>query len=503
MAAAFGAMGLCVFLFIRYWPFDEQSVLENLREAGDSQVKVRTFRHKFFPYPGCELDGVVFTRGTATKPLIAIEKVTIQATYAGILAHHLSRITAEGMRVTIPPFGSAPPFHTTRSEITIGEIVAKDATLEFQLRDSNKEPLRFEIHQASLQNVGWKNPFSYRLKLHNPQPPGEIESEGKFGVWNQGNAGQTPLSGEYKFQQADLSVYRGISGMLSSTGKFGGNLGHIDVSGTTDTPDFTVNQGGHAVHLTTQFAAYVDGTKGDTFLKSVDAHFRKTRVLAAGSIAKAANDSRRVALLDLSAEHGRIEDILLLFVKKDRPPMSGDVTLTANVQLPSGDEPFLKRVRLQGRFGIGAGKFSKPSTQEGVNKLSAGGRGEKDPADPETALTDLTGRTELANGTATLSDLSFGVPGAAARMRGTYGLIDHKIDLRGQLQVDSKISNTTSGMKALLLKMMDPFFKKRKKGEILPVRISGTYEHPSFGLAIEDEKAEHVPAPKHKPARPL
>jgi len=69
--------------------------------------------------------------------------------------------------------------------------------------------------------------------------------------------------------------------------------------------------------------------------------------------------------------------------------------------------------------------------------------------------------------------------------------------------VDSKISNTTHGVKAFLLKMMDPFFKKRKKSEILPVRISGTYEHPSFGLSIEDEKAEHVPAPKPKPARPL
>jgi len=51
--------------------------------------------------------------------------------------------------------------------------------------------------------------------------------------------------------------------------------------------------------------------------------------------------------------------------------------------------------------------------------------------------------------------------------------------------------------------MMDPFFKKRQKGEILPVKISGTYEHPTFGLAIEDEKAEHVRAPAHKQARPL
>jgi hypothetical protein len=80
-------------------------------------------------------------------------------------------------------------------------------------------------------------------------------------------------------------------------------------------------------------------------------------------------------------------------------------------------------------------------------------------------------------------------------MHGTYDLISHKIDLRGQLKVDTKISNTTSGAKAFLLKMMEPFFKKRRRGEIVPVRISGTYEHPTFGLDLNDKKAQRVPEP--------
>lgn len=84
-------------------------------------------------------------------------------------------------------------------------------------------------------------------------------------------------------------------------------------------------------------------------------------------------------------------------------------------------------------------------------------------------------------------------------MHGTYNLITHHIDLRGQLNVDSKLSNTTSGGKAFLLKIMDPFFKKRKKGEILPVRISGTYENPSFGLDLRDKKAQQVAPPSSAP----
>jgi hypothetical protein len=81
-------------------------------------------------------------------------------------------------------------------------------------------------------------------------------------------------------------------------------------------------------------------------------------------------------------------------------------------------------------------------------------------------------------------------------------LISHKIDLHGQLQVDTKISNTTSGAKAILLKMMDPFFKKKRKGEVLPVRISGTYEHPSFGLDLYHRDAQKISAPTPSPTAP-
>jgi hypothetical protein len=446
------------------------------------------------------LEGVVFVHGTGTtKPLITIEKLTIQGAYFGILAQHITRMTAEGMRVTIAPFGTGEPFHTTRSAITIGEIVANGATIEFASREPEKQPLRFDVHEALLQDVGWNGPLSYSVKVHNPEPPGEITATGKFGVWNQDDPAQTPVSGEYRFERADLGIYHGISGTLSSTGKFGGNLGHIDISGTTDTPDFVVKSGGHPVRLTTEFSAYVDATHGDTFLNRVDAHFRKTHVLASGSVSGSANGKGKIALIDLSANNGRIEDMIGLFVEKTPPPMSGAVTLRAKAELPSGKQPFLEKLKLTGRFGIDRGEFSRTSTQEGVNKLSAGARGEKGDSDPETVLTDLSGRVTLNGGVANLADLSFGVPGAAARMEGTYSLLNYKVDLRGQMQVDTKISNTTNGAKALLLRVMDPFFKKRKKGEILPVRISGTYQNPSFGLDLKDKKAKQVAPPSHNP----
>lgn len=324
-------------------------------------------------------------------------------------------------------------------------------------------------------------------------------TEGKFGVWDRDDPGKTTISGEYTFAHADLSVYGAVAGMLSSNGKFGGTLSHIDISGKTDTPDFEVRSGGHPVRLTTEFSAYVDAIHGDTFLDRVDADFWETHLIAKGSIAKAPNAKGKTALIDLSARDARIEDILRLFVSENRPPMSGTVALEGRAEIPPGKQEFLKKLKLRGEFGIGSGTFSKTSTQQGVNKLSAGARGEKDAADPETVLTDLTGQVEVREGISRFKDLSFGVPGATARLHGTYNLLNHKIDLRGQMQVQSKISNTTSGVKSFLLKVMEPFFKKRQQGEIVPVLIGGTYQHPNFGLDLNDKKAQKVPPPHPLP----
>jgi hypothetical protein len=492
-----GAGAICAIVagLSQWWPFAQIRVMQDLREASDSQVQIRAFHQTYFPAPGCILEGVLFRRGSAdAKPLVTIEKLTILGTYPGLLARRVSRITAEGLRISIPPFGTAEPFHTTPSKIAVDEIVANGSAIEFAVRDPAKPSLRFEIREALLRDVGWTGPLTYQVKVHNPEPPGEVRARGKFGVWNQNDPGETPISGNYNFDQADLSVYPGIAGKLSSTGKFSGKLAHIDISGVTDTPDFEVKSGGHPVRLTTEFSAYVDAIHGDIFLQRVRADFLKTRLVAQGSVAGSSGGNGKTALIDLSASNARIEDFLRLFVSAGRAPMSGSVTLHSRVEIPPGDREFLKKVKLQAGFGVAGGTFSDPSTQLGVDKLSAGARGEKNQDDPETVLTGLKGHVNVLAGTARLSDLSFGIPGAAARIHGTYNLISYKIDLRGQMSVDSQISKTTSGPKAFLLKMMNPFFKKNRKGEVVPIRISGTYGHPTFGLDLDDKRAKNWPS---------
>lgn len=494
IAVVIALVVICVALVLlhRVWPFERESVLQDLAEASDSTVEVRDFHKTYLPFPGCVLDGVTFHHGEKSKrPLITIERLIIRGSYVGMFTHHVERIIADGAHVFVPPFGSGVHFHTKHSTIIVNEVVANGALVEFESRNPQGRPLKFDIHQASIRNVGWSGPLDYRLRLYNPVPPGEIEAAGKFGVWRKDDPGETPFSGEYKFTDADLHVFGGIAGKLSSGGKFGGVLKHLDVTGSTDVPDFEVTSAGHKVQLITEFSAYVNATTGDTFLERVDAHFRKTHVVARGSIAKVKGRKGKTALVELESPHGRIEDVLGLFVTAPRAPMSGPMVLKAKVEIPPGEEEFLRKVKLDGVFGVEKGDFSKAETQQDVDKLSAGARGQnKD--DPETVLTDLTGEVLLENGTATFTDLRFQVPGTKARLNGTYDIVNHKIDLHGRMKVQTAISKTSSGVKALLLKVMDPFFKKKKDGEVVPVHIGGTYEHPEFGLDLRGKKQRTV-----------
>jgi hypothetical protein len=138
--------------------------------------------------------------------------------------------------------------------------------------------------------------------------------------------GKTAVSGEYFFQQADLGVFRGIAGLLSSSGKFSGVLNRIEVQGLTDTPSFTVTSSSHQVQLRTQFHAVVNGENGDTFLRNVAATFGKTTVWSQGSVAGGTGQPGKTASVELAAKDGRIQDMLLLFARSDRAPMSGAST---------------------------------------------------------------------------------------------------------------------------------------------------------------------------------
>jgi hypothetical protein len=479
-----------------HWPFSRKAVLKELEDASLSKVDVDTFHGTYFPRPGCVLEHVTFQHNPkpGAPPLITVERIRIEGSFPGLFRKAVRRIRAQGMRIRIPPPGTDEHFQTPqRSNFVIDDLIADGATLEVASRQPDKEPLKFSFHDFALSHVGSSGPASFKARLSNPEPPGEITATGKFGPWNADDVGKTRVSGEYFFQHADLGVFRGIAGLLSSSGKFSGVLDGIEVQGVTDTPHFTVTSSSHQVQLRTRFHVVVNGENGDTFLETVAANFWKTTVWSEGNVAGRVGQPGKTASIELGAKDGRIQDILLLFVRSQRAPWSGTVSFRAKVSIPPGKRPFLERVGLQGDFGIDAGSFTKFEAQQGVNSLSEGARGdedrhkpEKDEAEAETVLSDLKGHVLLKDGTARFSSLSFSVPGALAKLQGTYNLISERIDLRGTLKTDAEPSKTTHGAKALILKLLDPFFKKKHVGYLTPVKITGTYEHPSFGLDLGD-----------------
>src|SRR5690606_20960820 len=143
------------------------------------------------------------------------------------------------------------------SRLVIQHIIADGTHLEILPKQEWQKPLTFELMRLELWDAGPTSPMEYRSTLTNPKPPGEIQSTGHFGPWNGDEPRLTPLDGEYVFENADLSHFKGIAGILSSEGSFEGILERIAVQGWTDTPDFSVSSSKRPVHLKTEYSAVV------------------------------------------------------------------------------------------------------------------------------------------------------------------------------------------------------------------------------------------------------
>jgi hypothetical protein len=277
-------------------------------------------------------------------------------------------------------------------------------------------------------------------------------------------------------------VFKGISGILSSTGTYGGSLAWIDVHGETDTPDFTITVGGHPFALHTKYHSIVDGTNGDTLLDRIDASFLKSSLVARGAVLDEPGHVKgRIVKLDVDMEKARIEDVMTMAVKSTPPPMTGALKLVTKFLLPPGDADVVDRLRLDGRFTMSGARFTNPTVQSRIAELSHRGRGQPD-APKEAVASNFAGRFKLADGSLSLPEVLFEVPGAGVHLAGAYGLKAETIDFKGQLLLDAKISETMTGFKSVLLKMIDPLFKREGGGSAIPIKIEGTRGQPKFGL---------------------
>jgi len=95
----------------------------------------------------------------------------------------------------------------------------------------------------------------------------------------------------------------------------------------------------------------------------------------------------------------------------------------------------------------------------------------------------------LDNGVIAFRGLTFSVTGAEVALNGKYALEKEDLDFHGKLRMEAKLSQTMTGVKSFLLKAFDPFFRKNGHTE-LPIKITGTRAHPSFGLDLRRKEKE-------------
>ena len=479
-----------------HWPFTPEAVTSLLQQRFARQVLIGSFRETWFP-PGCVANNVRFLHRVRKDlpPLIEARELAVKTSWIGVLRHHIDKVKIAGLRVVVPPAdgsGKSPVMPNEKGETrisSIDEVEADNANLIFLPDAQGKTPTPVQIHQLRLDHLTAGRPLVFHVSLRYSRPAGELSASGRLGPWNKDNTGATPISGQYRFGDADLKTFHGLSGVLSADGKFNGVLTKISLDGSADVPEFHVDGSARKVHLMATYRASVDTQTADTQVDHVEARTGRTTIIANGRVAGREGEAGKTASLDLKVEKGRIEDLLNYFSEERQASMAGAVRLHAHAELPPGPG-FLKKISLTGAFSVADARFTNPERQAPVNHLSESAAGEKkkeQDEDPRTALANLNGSVVARNGLASLSNLSFDFSGGAAEMDGTFNLLSKVVDLRGPLRTEGRLPDATSGFKSVLLKIATPFLRSHKLTTV-PFKIEGNASNPSVGLNFGGRK---------------
>jgi len=491
----------------RFEPYIHQQTIQYLSKRFDSEVELAALHVRI---PKISPLRVMMTKGRGVlasvdgegvslrhrgrrdvPPMFAMKKFSFAVDVGTLfdVKKGIGLVVLDGMEITIPPKGERPDFDSGKPNdqdegnagVTIGEVLVRNAKLVILPQDKTKVPLDFHIHEVRLTSVGNEVAMKYDATLTNAKPPGEIKSTGSFGPWNGPDPDQTPLSGDYIFDKADLGVFNGIAGILHSTGHFQGVLSSITARGQADVPDFRLKMAGNPVRLSTKFEVQVDGTNGDTILKPVVARLGSTDFTTSGAVIKHEKDPRRTIKLNVQMPKGQVRDLLTLAMK-GAPFMEGQVYLKTSIDIPPLTTKVREKLLLDGQFDVTQGKFLRSTIQDQLDSLSQRGQGQPGNEQIDEVVSRMKGVFKLENEVITFKSLAFAVPGADVELAGNYDMDHDGLDFFGMLRLQARVSQTMKGWKRWVLKPIDPLFAKGGAGTLLHVKVDGSARAPKFGL---------------------
>jgi hypothetical protein len=496
-------------------------------------------------WPPAQINGVTVPAPTPDQPLMSLDEFRFHAPlrFSPNTPVHISVVQLKGLNIDIPPrsrFAHQPAAQpsTTQSvdqgsdqsgsksavkkallNFVVDSVVCVNTNLRIETSKPGKLPLDFAISTLKLTHIKAGGAMDFDAQLTNAKPVGTIFTSGNFGPWTVDDPGDSPVSGQYRFENANLADFKGIAGTLNSTGKYDGTLRNLIVDGVTDTPDFQLTHFGSPMPLHTVFHAKVDATNGDTWLDPVNATLGQSQFTVHGEIVRVPDTSAetkppagqsaaplRMKGHDISLmvdiPHGRMEDFLHLVSSSGSPLLTGTLAMKTSLEIPPGKEPVHHRIKLKGNFTLDDAQFTDAKIQQRIGDLSLRGQGQPKEAKNQDAKDDVrsTMQSDFQMGDAviTLPDLKYSVPGADIYMKGTYGVDGGTLNFTGTARMQATVSQMVGGWKGFLLKPADRFFKKDGAGTEVPIHIDGTREHPDFGVDIKGMKTTSPQRPDEK-----
>ena len=427
------------------------------------------------------------------SPVISIAEFDFHAGLVGLFVKptRVRTVYLKGLAITIPPKSmrdqnTHPGQRKGKIKMHVDEFVCDDSRLVIASSKPDKDPKIFQLKHVVMNDLGPNAPLRYKAELTNAIPTGEIQAEGTFGPWDAETPGESTLTGKYVFQHADLNTIKGIGGMLHSVGDFTGRLDRIEVHGTADVPNFSLDTANHPVPLETRFNAIVDGTTGDTYLQPVNAKLGESEFSCSGAVVNHKGQGHSIDL-DVDVPAGRIQDFLRLAVKTQPVVMTGVLGMKTKLHIRPGKESVTQKLGLDGAFTLKQMHFTNPELEDKIDMLSLRAQGHPKEAKPGAADVDsrMTGKFRMGNGKLDLQDLHFEMPGATVQLAGVYTLDGKTFDFTGKVRTNAKLSQmVASRWKSWMLKVADPFFHKHGAGAEIPVKVTGTNSAPKFGLDI-------------------
>ncbi len=506
----------------RIAPYARQAAVSYLSQRFDADVELRSLDIRL---PETSLFQLILTRGRGiaarlegqdlslrmkdrpdSAPLFLIRKFRCTFQVDSLLHPPVvvSGIFVDGMAIQIPPRGQQPhapagaapdrqPL-STNPGVTIGKVSIRNATLVLQPNNAARIPLQFDIASVELEPGGAGDAMRYDASLTNAKPPGKIHATGTFGPWRAGQPGDTPLTGDYVFDKADLGTLAGIAGTLHSEGRFDGQLSALRVYGQASVPNFSLRGRGSPVPLIARFTALVDGTNGNTILQPVAATLGRTSFTTSGGIIRHAANQPRAISLNVTMKNGDLRDVLRLAMKGD-PFMEGRLVLQTKIDIPPLAAKVRDKLILDGSFQVLDGRFLHSTIQRQLEALSRRSLGQAQNPEGDQVVSRMAGVFHLEDAAIRFRKLSFGVPGADLDLAGDYNLDSDALDFGGALKLQATVSQMVTGWKRLVLTPLDRLFEKDGAGTFLHIRVDGSSHAPKFGLVIAGRRLE-APLPK-------